>query len=92
MTKRGLLLQDLIQDMRIGVRSLLRARLDADNHLDRRYALTHLAASLLYGVAATDALTFAVASCLLFSAALVACAFPAWRAMRVQPAVALRRD
>jgi putative ABC transport system permease protein len=56
------------------------------------YTLTRLASNLLFGVAATDPLTFAAAGGLLSSAALVACALPAWRAMRVQPAVVLRGE
>jgi macrolide transport system ATP-binding/permease protein len=49
-------------------------------------------ASFLYGVAPSDAPTFAVTVLLLATVALAACAIPAARAMRVSPIVALRRE
>lgn len=52
--------------------------------------LTHLMQSMLYGVEATDPLTFAVVAVLLVLAGVAACWVPARRATRVDPLMALR--
>ena len=54
--------------------------------------LTRLMASQLFGVSPHDPLTFAAVALLLVAIALAACYFPARRATRVDPLIALRHE
>jgi putative ABC transport system permease protein len=53
---------------------------------------TRLMSSLLFNVGASDPPAYAGAGTLLFVLAALACAVPAFRAMRLQPAIVLRNE
>ena len=55
-------------------------------------ALSRVVASLIFGVRATDPLTFAAVALLLVAVGLLATVFPAYRATRVEPVSILREE
>ena len=55
-------------------------------------ALTRLLTGLLYGIAATEPISYAVGVAILLLSGFVACYIPARRAMQVDPAQSLRSD
>jgi putative ABC transport system permease protein len=56
------------------------------------FLLSRLITSLLYGVSAADPITFAITSLLLISVAFAATYFPAHRASKLDPLIALRYE
>jgi len=55
-------------------------------------ALARVLEAVVRGVKGGDAASFAASCAILLSVTLAACALPAWRASRIDPASTLRRD
>jgi putative ABC transport system permease protein len=56
------------------------------------WILSHVMSTMLFGVSPRDPLTFASVGAILTAGALLACWVPAWRASRIDPLAALRRE
>jgi putative ABC transport system permease protein len=56
------------------------------------FALTRVVASWLFDVSARDPLTFFFVPLFILAVALCACLIPAWGAIRIDPATALRHE
>lgn len=84
-TSRGVLALVLRDGLRLAAAGIVLGLLAA-------LIVSQLLRSLLFGVSASDPLTFGAAGILLLAAALLACGVPAARALRVDPAVALRES
>ncbi len=84
-TRRRIVSMILAQGLRVALYGIAAGMIVA-------LAATRFLASLLYGVGATDPLTFAAVTALVLGVAIMATAFPAWRASRIDPIVSLRLE
>jgi ABC-type antimicrobial peptide transport system permease subunit len=83
--RSGILLMVLRQGTELTVIGVIAGLLGA-------VALTRVMASLLFGVSATDLMTFSIVPIVLIATAMLATYIPALRATRVDPTVALREE
>ena len=82
---RGVLAMVLGQGARLGTAGVMLG-------LAGGLAISRAMRSLLYGVTATDPLTYAGVAALMLAVAMLATAWPAWRATRVNPILALKAE
>lgn len=82
-TRRRIVSMVLLQGLRVALYGVGAGILAA-------LAVTRFLASLLYGIGATDPLTFAAVIALVIGVAITATALPAWRAARIDPSKSLR--
>jgi putative ABC transport system permease protein len=84
-TRRRIVSMILAQGLRVALCGIAAGVLAA-------LAFTRFLASLLYGIAATDPITFLAVTSLILGVSVIATALPAWRAARIDPVKSLRAD
>ena len=82
---RRIILMVLAQGLRVAMYGVIAGVIAA-------FAVTRFLTSLLYGVAANDPLTFGGVTALVLAVMVIATAFPAGRAARIDPVKSLRMD
>jgi len=84
-TRARIVFMVLAQGLRVSVYGVIAGIVTAS-------LLTQFLSSMLYGVQETDALTFALVTSIVLGVAILATAYPAWRATRIDPIRSLRAD
>ena len=100
---RVLMLEEFLQDVRVGLRSLMRVPLlmifsdgvvfyGIGAGILIAAAVTRFMSSLLFQISPLDVSTFAIVAVGLLAVGLATCFAPALRAIRIQPAALLRSE